>query len=79
MPGRALGRRLWLGAPRCCHVNWLDQAALRGLVGCSRRTWRGLNQGTFDGTVLNQGNIGKTADELVAQWNAEHPDDPVKG
>ena len=39
----------------------------------------GLNQGQFNGTILNRGNIGKTADELVAQWNEEHPDDPVEG
>ena len=38
----------------------------------------GLNRDKFHGTILNRGNIGKTADELVAQWNAEHPDDLVK-
>jgi hypothetical protein len=27
--------------------------------------------------MANRGNVGKTADELVAQRNAEHPDDPV--
>lgn len=31
----------------------------------------------FSGTILNHRNIGKTPDELVAQWNADHPDDPV--
>ncbi len=32
---------------------------------------------TFTGTIRNRKNIGKTADELVTAWNAEHPDDPV--
>jgi hypothetical protein len=39
---------------------------------------RGLNGGRFTGRVLNRENVGKTPDELVAQWNAEHPDDPVE-
>ena len=39
----------------------------------------GLNvPGTFSGTVRNRENIGKNADELVARWNAEHPDDQVE-
>ncbi len=38
----------------------------------------GLNvPGTFTGTVLNRENIGKTGEELVAKWNADHTDDPV--
>jgi hypothetical protein len=38
----------------------------------------GLNApGTFTGVITNRQHIGKTADELVALWNAEHPDDPV--
>lgn len=38
----------------------------------------GINlQGTFSGTILNRENIGKTSDELVAKWNAEHAEDPV--
>jgi hypothetical protein len=36
-----------------------------------------LNREPFAGLVKNKRNIGKTPDELVAQWNAEHPDDPV--
>jgi len=32
----------------------------------------------FTATILNRANIGKSADELVAQWNAEHPEDPVE-
>jgi len=39
-----------------------------------------LNDRTkFYAKILNKANIGKSADELVAQWNAEHPDDPVEG
>lgn len=38
----------------------------------------GLNaQGKFSGDILNQDNIGKTGDELVAMWDADHPDDLV--
>jgi len=33
--------------------------------------------GTFTGVIRSRENIGKTADELVALWNAAHPDDPV--
>ena len=32
----------------------------------------------FRAKILNRANIGKSADDLVAQWNAEHPDDPVE-
>lgn len=28
--------------------------------------------------ILNRANIGRTADDLVAQWNAEHPEDAVE-
>ena len=38
----------------------------------------GLNvPGTFTGTIRNRENIGKTGDELVAQWNADNPTDLV--
>ena len=38
----------------------------------------GLNvPGTFTGTVTRRENIGKSGDELISQWNANHPDDPV--
>ena len=33
--------------------------------------------GDFKGEIGRRENIGKTGDELVAMWNAEHPDDPV--
>ena len=28
--------------------------------------------------ILNKENLGRSADELVQQWNQEHPDDPVE-
>ncbi|MEW6028509.1 MAG: hypothetical protein AB1554_03390 [Chloroflexota bacterium] len=38
----------------------------------------GLNTpGAFTGNIFNRDNIGKTSEELVAMWNAAHPDDPV--
>lgn len=41
---------------------------------------RQLNDPTrFYAKILNKGNIGKSAADLIAQWNAEHPDDPVDG
>ena len=33
--------------------------------------------GAFTGNIKNRENIGKTADELVALWNEQHPEDPV--
>lgn len=40
---------------------------------------KGLNApGTFSGTIRNRKNIGKTADELVAAWNVENPNDQVQ-
>jgi hypothetical protein len=38
----------------------------------------GINMpGVFSGRIINREHIGKTSDELVALWNAEHGDDPV--
>jgi hypothetical protein len=37
---------------------------------------KSVNSG-FRGTWINAGNIGKAQDEIVALWNADHPDDPV--
>ena len=31
----------------------------------------------FRAKILNKSNIGKSAAELITQWNAEHPDDLV--
>jgi hypothetical protein len=40
---------------------------------------RQLNDRTkFYAKILNKANIGKETDELVAQWNTEHPDNPVE-
>ena len=32
----------------------------------------------FHAKILNKDSLGKSADDLVAQWNAEHPDDLVE-
>lgn len=32
----------------------------------------------FSGRIRNKKNIGKSADEIYALWNSEHPEDPVK-
>lgn len=37
-----------------------------------------LNHMKFEGEIINKDMIGKSADDLVARWNEEHPDDPVK-
>ena len=38
----------------------------------------GLNAAqTFTGTIINREYIGKTSEELVAKWNADHPEDLV--
>lgn len=42
-----------------------------------RRLKRGLNTGSFQGKIRNKKNIGKTVEQIVSMWNAEHPDDPV--
>ena len=38
---------------------------------------RELNNGSFTGKIRNRKNIGKSVNEVIALWNAEHPDDPV--
>jgi hypothetical protein len=42
-----------------------------------RRLKRELNNGSFSGRIRNKKNIGKSTAEVVAMWNAEHPDNPV--
>lgn len=37
-----------------------------------------LNKLKFYAEILNKSNIGKSSQELIAQWNADHPDDPVE-
>ncbi len=44
------------------------------LNGSSPRT-RAVNvEGAFRGDLINAENIGKTSDDLVVQWDEEHPD-----
>ena len=38
---------------------------------------RALNNGSFGGNIHRRKNIGKSATEVIALWNAEHPDDLV--
>lgn len=33
--------------------------------------------GAFSGKVTRAENIGKTLEELIALWNADHPEDPI--
>jgi hypothetical protein len=33
--------------------------------------------GAFKGDIANREYLGKTGDDLVAKWNADHPGDPV--
>lgn len=35
-------------------------------------------EGAFTGTVLQRESIGLDRDALIARWNREHPDDPVR-
>lgn len=43
-----------------------------------RRLKKALNiKGEFSGRIRNKKNIGRTADEVYALWNSEHPEDPV--
>ncbi len=40
---------------------------------------RQLNNMTqFHAKILNKANIGKSSDELIAQWDRDHPDDLVE-
>jgi hypothetical protein len=56
---------------------------LNGRLRVNTRLDVGINKamnvvGAFKGAVVNRDNIGKTSDDLVELWNAEHPDDPVE-
>jgi hypothetical protein len=35
-------------------------------------------EGEFHGEIVNRDMIGKTSDDLIARWNEEHPDEPIK-
>ncbi|MCP4602338.1 MAG: hypothetical protein GY847_17785 [Proteobacteria bacterium] len=61
---------------------YLPKVGLDGTFDVSHRLDRaiknGLNApGAFSGEIVKRENIGKTADDLVAIWDEEHPDDPV--
>jgi nucleoid DNA-binding protein len=47
-------------------------------VRVDREPIKDLNKpGRFTGGIRNRPNIGRSADELIQGWNANHPDDPV--
>jgi hypothetical protein len=61
---------------------YLPNVNYRGVFDVAHRLDRGLKRalnrkGDFNGRIRNKRNIGKTADEIYALWNREHPDDPV--
>ena len=62
---------------------WSPNVSLDGTLDIQYRAntalTNGLNApGTFSGRIMNRENIGKTADELVAMWNAANPTDLVE-
>ncbi len=47
-------------------------------VRVDKRILSALNAtGAFIGEIKNSDNIGKTTEEIVERWNAEHPTDPI--
>jgi hypothetical protein len=61
---------------------WTPTIGLDGTISIQYRPDLGfdyeLNQpGVFTANILNRDNIGKTSDDLIALWNAAHPEDPV--
>ena len=61
---------------------WTPNVTLDGSLDIQYRAdtalTNGLNiPGTFTGRIINRENIGKTADELVAMWNTDNPNDLV--
>ena len=55
---------------------------LKGKLKITHRADRALPKalnagGAYQGEIDNKANISKTADELVAMWNADHPDNLV--
>jgi hypothetical protein len=61
---------------------WTPKLGLDGTVSIQYRPDTALVNalkvpGTFTGRIAHKENIGKTGDELVAEWNKDHPDDPV--
>ncbi len=59
---------------------YLPNINYKGELDVAHRLDRGLKRAlnrSFNGTILNKKHIGRTVEEVVALWNAEHPDDPV--
>ena len=55
-----------------------SQGNLSISVRVDKRITAALNvPGAFTGKVTNNGNIGKTTDEIVHIWNQAHPDDMI--
>jgi hypothetical protein len=48
------------------------------VFGKTFRSFSGNPQAHSPG-IINREHIGKTADELVARWNTENPNDQVQG
>ncbi len=65
-----------------CLGTYTPTIELDGTIGVGHRAdgyiKRHLNApGAFQGEILQRENIGKTSADLVTQWNADHPDDPI--
>lgn len=61
---------------------YTPKISLDGTMGVGHRADNALKQGlnkpgAFKGEINNRDNIGKSSDDLVVLWDAEHPDDPV--
>ena len=61
---------------------WTPSIGLDGSFDVQYRADTGLanglnNPGAFTGDIKSRENIGKTAEELVALWNKDHPEDLV--
>jgi hypothetical protein len=56
---------------------------LNGVLGINQKPDKWLKhqlnlEGEFTGEIVNRDMIGKTSDDLLARWNQEHPEDPIK-
>jgi len=61
---------------------WLPNIDLDGVFDVQYRMDNFLKtqlniENIFTGNIANRENIGKTAEDLVAQWNKDHPEDLV--
>jgi hypothetical protein len=73
------------GPPARNQELWIFLPAIQ-IDGCFRlrlRLDRSLDrdlhvEGAASSTVLNESKIGLSVDEMVARWDAEHPDDPIE-